>query len=182
MEIKIRSRNNIFRLALERIRLPKAWTTGTMNRCEDGKYIVYLDYDLIEEDYLKGELAHLQAVFDVGDFFVFQSSPKKYHAISFSKMTALEYVRLLENSSADELFKKIPRYVSYRNWVLRHFEKAEKNKPKYLYTLANTSNRQESYAHFKFLKTFYPDIPINKLKNSDCLTKLDIITYKTGNV
>lgn len=182
MEFNFKTANHIIRFSFNFIRRPKEWTTGTMNRTQDGKYVVYADYDLIEEDDLKGELLHFQELMDIGDFHIFQSSPKKFHAISFSKMTAFEYVQFLENSSCDEAFKKVPRFVSYRNWVLRCFAKGDKNKPKYLYTLPHNTYREQSYAHFKLLKVLYPDIPINELKNSDCLDELSVLKYKTGNL
>ena len=167
-----------YSLTYLKYRTPDVWTTGTLNRTKDGKYVFYLDYDMMKEEYIKGELLHLQEIYDLGDIHVFQSSEKSFHAISFAKLTAKEYVEILENSSCDYSFKVIPRYTSYRNWVLRHFNKGKVKKPKYLYTLKRNTKRQHSFAHYKFIHLLYPKI--NQKINSDGINELTVIDYATG--
>lgn len=167
-----------FTFAFLNYRKPDTWTTGTLNRTKDGKYVFYLDYDKMKEEYIKGELEHLQTLYDLGDIHVFQSSEKSFHAISFAKLTAKEYLEILQNSSCDLAFKNIPRYTSYRNWVLRHFKKGNTDAPKYLYTLKSETKRQHSLAHYKFIKILYPKI--NQSINSDGIESLTVIDYATG--
>jgi len=156
------------------------WTTGTLNRTENGEYVFYADYDLMKKEYIHGELKHLQHIYDLGNIHIFESSPKSFHAISFVKLTAKEYIEILMNSSCCQAFLNVPRFSSYRNWVLRHFSKGSKDAPKYLYTIKSTTNRKQSLAHYNFLKTLYPVIEKNQLINSDGLTKLDVIDYPTA--
>jgi len=132
----------------------------------------------MKEEYIKGELLHLQAIYDLGDVHVFRSSEKGFHAISFAKLTAKEYLEILQNSSCDLAFKNIPRYTSYRNWVLRQFSKGKTKKPKYLYTLKRKTKRQHSLAHYKFIYLLYPKI--NQSINSDSIEELTVIDYATG--
>lgn len=179
MHFKITTKKNLYQLRIEKIKLGDTWTSGTMNRCSDNKFCIYLDYDFFEEKALKDEIKHFQEVYGLGDFSVFQSSEKRFHIICFTKLTSREFVELMINSSCDEAFKNIPRFYSIRNWVLRAFSKGEKDKPKYLYTLKNKTDRQESYAHFDFLKRIYPDMDC-ELQNSDGLKKTSIISYKTA--
>lgn len=176
--IYLKHKKTTFSLNFYRYRTPDIWTKGTLNRTKDGKYIFYLDYDLMKEEYIKGELIHLQEIYDLGDIHVFQSSEKGFHVISFAKLTAKEYVEILENSSCDYAFKNIPRYTSYRNWVLRHFSKGIVKQPKYLYTLKRKTKRQHSLAHYKFIKLLYPKI--NQKINSDGIKELTAIKYATG--
>ena len=179
MKFTINTKKNVFQFSLQKIKKGNIWTCGTMNRIPNSNYYVpYLDYDFMEEQYVKDEVNHFQEVFNLGDMHIFQSSPKRYHALGFSKMTAREFVELLLNSSVDEGFKNVPRFYSTRNWVLRAFNKGGKDKPKYLYTLKHKTSRQESFAHYEYLKKIYPEV--NGIQNSDGLTKLSIISYATA--
>jgi len=157
----------------------KVWTRGVFNRTDDGKYIPFFDYDYMKEEYIRGELKLLQEVYDLGDIHLFQSSEKGFHAVSFAKVTAKEYVEMLHNASVDSAFKNTPRYVSYRNWVLRNFPKGKKPRPKYLYTIEAKTHRQQSNAHRKYFSLLYPN-KINKLTNSDGLEIPRIVDYPTG--
>lgn len=180
MHFKITTKKNLYQLRIDKIKLGNIWTTGTMNRCSCGNYCVYLDFDFMEESYIKDEIKHLQDVYDLGDIALFESSPKRFHIIGFSKLTAKEFVELMMNSSCDEAFKNVPRFYSTRNWVLRAFKKGEgKEKPKYLYTLKHKTNRKESYAHHKLLKEIYPEMEC-ELQNSDGLKDTKIISYLTA--
>ena len=161
------------------INRPKEWTRGVFNRTDDGKYIPFLDYDYMKEEYIEGELKLFQEIFDLGDIHIFQSSKKGFHAISFAKLCAMDYVEILNNSSCDQAFKYTPRFVSYRNWVLRNFSKGKIPAPKYLYTLKRKTNRQQSTAHHKYFSLLYPN-KISKIQNPDGIQKLRWVKYPTG--
>tara|TARA_Y100000310_G_scaffold215935_1_gene216890 strand:+ start:2558 stop:3193 length:636 start_codon:yes stop_codon:yes gene_type:complete len=158
----------------------KTWTRGVFNGTDDGKFICFIDYDYTKEEYIKGELELLQELFQLGDIHLFKSSEKGFHAVSFVKLCALDYQEILHNSSCDQAFKNTPRFVSYRNWVLRNFSKGKKPRPKYLYTIYSDTDRQQSYAHWKYFSLLYPELKKNKLTNSDGLEKLRIVDYPTG--
>jgi len=177
MRIKISTKTHLYQLSLSRVKLGSTWTTGTMNRTEDGMYICYLDYDLTEPSHVKDELRHLQQIMDIGTFYIFQSSEKRFHAISLSKLTAAEFMQLLEASSCDAAFKKVPRFRSTRNWVLRCFSKLDKPKPRLIGIIRSKSSRKQSTAHHKLLKIIYPEI---KIKNPDNLKKVSLISYLTA--
>lgn len=179
MHFKITTKKNLYQLRIEKIKLGNIWTSGTMNRCSDNTYCIYLDYDHIELVDAKNEIKHFQEVLDLGDFHFFESSKNRYHVICLTKLTAREFVELMINSSCDEAFKNVPRFYSTRNWVLRAWSKGEqKDKPKYLYTIKRKTSRKESFAHYDFLKKIYPKI--NNIQNSDGLTKISIISYATA--
>jgi len=123
------------------INKPAVWTKGVFNRTEDGKFICFLDYDYTKLDYIKGELELFQELFSLGDTHIFQSSEKGFHAVSFAKMCALDYMEILNNSSCCQAFKYTPRFVSYQNWILRNFSKGKTPRPKYLYTIKAQTSR-----------------------------------------
>jgi len=179
MHFKITTKKNLYQLRLEKIKLGDTWTVGTMNRTQDGLYVPYLDYDFMEEQYITEEIAHLQEMFNLGNIHIFQSSPKRFHIIGFTKMAAREFVELMINSSCDEAFKNVPRFYSIRNWVLRCFDKGKKEKPKYLYTLYHRTTRKESEAHYKYLRMVYPEVN-NTIQNPDGLSKIKLISYLTA--
>jgi len=126
------------------------WTRGVFNRTDDGFYSWFLDFDYLKPEYIRGEVEHLQLVIGLGNAHFFKSSNKGLHVVGFEKLTAKKYMELLDNSSVDQAFKYTPRMVSYRNWVLRNFSKGNKERPKYLFTLENSTTRQQSTAHWKY--------------------------------
>jgi len=160
---------------------PTQWTLGTLNRTFDGYYILYIDYDYMKEEYILGELERLRLAYDLGDIHLFKSSHKGFHIISFVKLTAVEFMNILKESSCDEAFKNVPKFTSYRNWVLRHFSKGDTPKPKYLYTLESETKRESSYAHWNFIKNLYPEAKIKQPTNHDASENLTVIKYATGN-
>lgn len=163
-----------------RMRTPDVWTTGTLNHIpETNNYILFMDYDLVSEEFMKGELLHLQRVYPyIGSIDVFKSSEKGYHVRSYSYLNAKEFLEIINNSACDWAFKNIPRFSSYRNWVLRDSSKGETDSPKFLYTLKGDTKRLQSSAHHKWTKILYKNI--QELQNPDNKFDLEIIHYETG--
>lgn len=179
--MKIELMGHTFVFSFYSYRTPDKWTQGSLNRTEDGKYIVYIDYDKMRYEYIEGELKHLQKTYNLSTFFIFQSSEKSYHAICFDKLTAQEYVELLQNSSCDAAFRNIPRFVSYRNWVLRNFEKGNIHAPKLLAMLPSKSKREKSNAHWNYIRTLYSEIRKNRPSGKyDNLKHITLIAYPTA--
>jgi hypothetical protein len=147
----------------------------------DGKYVLYLDYDKLNLDDVELELAFLQKQYNIGDILLFESSKGNYHAISFDKFSAKEFIEILENSSVDFAFKNFPRFYGFRNWVLRFAPKGTIPKPIYLKTLKYArNNRMKSLGHYNLIRTLYPEINLSKLYHSDNINEVKIISYKTG--
>lgn len=177
MQFKLSTKKYLYFASLSRIKLATTWTTGTSNKTEDGMHVPYLDYDFTEYQLIEDELKHLQQIFNLGNIYILQSSEKKFHAICLTKLTAKEFIELLESSSCDAAFKKIPRFRSIRNWVLRCYSKDIKHEPRIISTLPNKTKRQESSAHFSMLKMLHKEI--SKIQNPDSLSKITLVSYKT---
>ena len=120
------------------------WTRGVLNRTEDGLYVPFFDYDMMRQEYVEGELKRFQETFDLGDILLLKSSDKGFHAISLAKVTAREYMEILRSSSVDTAFKNLPLFSSYRNWVLRGFEKGKTERPAFLKVMRAKTKRQQS--------------------------------------
>ena len=111
------------------------WTRGYMNRTKDGFYTFMLDYDCMRPEWIEGELIRLQSIYDLGDIILNKSSEKGFHARSSVKLTAKDFVEIMNNSSCDSAFKNLPRFMSWRNWVLRDEAKGKTPAPEYIKTI-----------------------------------------------
>lgn len=158
-----------------------AWTRGSTNKTQDGYFVSYFDYDLMKESYVVEQLKVLQEQFDLGDLLLFKSSEQSFQAVGFAKLTLHEFQEVLMRSSCDFAYINFPKYLPFaKDYVLRQFKKGKTPRPKYLYTLEKETNKNQSYAHWKYFNLLYPDAKINKLTNSDGLTKIKIVDYPTG--
>ena len=157
------------------------WTKGYMNRTEDGYYCFMLDYDGLREDWLYGEIERLQQVYDLGDIDLLKSSEKGFHVKSSVKLTAKEFVEIMNNSSCDTAFKNLPRFMTWRNWVLRDESKGKTDAPIFIKTIKSKieTKREQSSAHHKYNKLINPE-STERLVNPDGCMKMKYIEYATG--
>lgn len=159
-------------------------TIGIRNNTEDGKRLVFLDYDnMLYKEQLIPELKWLQKTFKLSDLYIFKSSQKAgaYHIISLDKLTAREWVNIVEQTNVDSNYKRVPIYVDNRAWVLRFFPKAKSKKPELIYIMKSKyQSREKSKAHALFLKFNY-GVNISKIKKLDKYTNVLITLYDTLN-
>ena len=118
---------------------------GTTNRCVDGTYVMYLDYDKLNITDIVPEIEIIIEKFKLSSVYIFQSSHLSYHVICLDKITAREFSDILNQSSCDENFKRIPTNYCLRKWVLRFSVKGKKEAPKHIMTIISNYNiRQKS--------------------------------------
>lgn len=161
--------------------LPIARTIGIRNCTQDGKRLVFLDYDnyLLEEQLIP-ELKYYQKKYKLSNFYIFKSSQKKnaYHAICLDKLNPIEFMQLLTESGSDERFKTMS-LKDYKAWVLRINKKGDSESPKFIRTLkSNNNERVKSKAHAKFLNLQY-DLKTENLINMDNQEIIIITSYDT---
>ena len=61
-------------LSTKRFKRPKGWTFGLTSVVPyTNLHILLMDYDIIREDFLMGELIHLQEAFELGNFYIFRT-------------------------------------------------------------------------------------------------------------
>ena len=84
------------------------------------------------------------------------------------------------NSTCDYQFKRGIRINEYRTWILRGWEKGERERPKFLRTIESPYNgeRLQSQAHAKFLQAFYGANV--RLVNPDGNDEVEIQQYNTS--
>lgn len=174
MQLKIRlsSYTLIFQIVARRTR--KELIHGYTNRCIDGKYIVFLDYDRIDFDWIKEELKHLQTMFSLGDFYIFQSSEESYHAVCLDKIELNKYVQVLKNSSVDVNYVNVPLYFGRKIWTLRLTDK-DKLSVRFVGKFKSIGKKMQSSAHADVLNKLF-NLKI-KLNYPDNKKKLVLAQY-----
>jgi hypothetical protein len=115
---------------------------GVASMCADGMHILQVDYDDISWNLMQFELRAIQKSYDVGNIYVLESSPGKYHAISFSKFNYNELRGILEQLHCDAAFK-ISKTI-----LLRTSGKSDID-IKYKQTLSSNTKRESSVGHAK---------------------------------
>ena len=130
---------------------------GYTNRCSDGKFIVFLDYDDMPFEWVYDEIMWLQTDFNLGNFYLFKSSKDSYHAVCFSKLRLNELMKVIYNSSIDENYHRIPYTIGKRLLTLRASDK-KNSKIKFECCLVNDSNRLESKEHKLVFNKLFPNV------------------------
>jgi len=136
----------------------KEWVSGYTNRCKDGFYVVCLDYDNLELEWVEGEVKRLQDDFDLGTFYIFRSSEDSYHAVCLDKVLFSDLISIMECSTVDPDYLRVPLKYGRKIWTLRLTPK--KNDIEFVKAIRKESIRQQSLAHGLLLeKVFGVDVP-----------------------
>ena len=173
--------DKMFLVHIQTMTIPKAGTVGMSARVPyTVEYVLFLDYDNMKDERVVEELVVLQENYKLGDFHVSATNEFGRHAVCIDRMLLVEALEVVYASSCDYLFKRGIRINEFRTWVLRCFEKGERDRPKYLYTVESPYNgeRLQSQAHGLFLKRHY-GVPI-RLTNPDGNYLLTFQDYKTS--
>ena len=148
---------------------------GYCNRCEDGFYIITLDYDDMELDCVTSEVKRLQNDFQLGNFYIFHSG-HGYHAVCLDKVTFKELLLIMQNSSIDKDYMEVPLYSGKKLWVLRVTDKADQEL-KHQTTICSVyeGSIPQSTAHANLLNSLF-SLDIN-LSNPDNRKLLKLAQY-----
>jgi len=150
---------------------------GYTNRCMDGKYIITLDYDGLELEWIEQEIKAIQETFGLGNFYIFKSN-KGYHAVCLDKVTLNYYLKIASNTSVDEDYINVPLRYGKKLWTLRI---TPKNKKEINFVEELKSNhegsRLKSYAHKTLLENYF-GLKIQEGFRFDNETNLIMAKYK----
>ena len=139
---------------------------GYCNRCKDGSYVVCLDYDNVDLDWIEPELVRLQEDFGLGSFYIFRSSESSYHCVCLDKVRFSEFLEILENSTVDPNYARVPLKHGKKIWTLRLSPKEKEIE--YIKAIRHESYRQQSLAHGLLLEKFFGvDVPEPDALRSD---------------
>jgi hypothetical protein len=145
-------------LHFQTMKIPKTPTKGISARVPHTSFFVaFLDYDNIVDERLDDELTYLQELFHLGDLYVFKTNEFGRHVIGTDCLLARDCYEVIETSSCDWAFKRGIRINEFRTWVLRGWEKGERERPRFIRTIESPYNGEhlQSRGHAKFLEVFY---------------------------
>jgi hypothetical protein len=174
---------------------PDLVTQGITNRCSDGKYVLFLDYDQV---YLSTVLEDIQTIrkrFKLCNFFIFKSSGLKsslsdvyanWFVYSIDKLDYFTMKQILRNVRVDEAYNKGDYY--HNAFVLRFSPKyyfrgkdffVYKEQPKFFgLKLFKSCKYRHSRAHLNALKILF-GLKVPSFKNLDNSKQVEIVTYPT---
>ena len=141
-----------------------SWKTGITNRCKDGQFVLFLDYDRVPIEWISDELSYIQELFGVGDLHVFKTS-KGFHVINTEKRSFADTLEIMKYTSCDSHYIDVPLKYGKKAWTLRISDKKGKPKTKYFITFHNRNILQMSKPHNWLLRELY-GVKISK-KNED---------------
>lgn len=113
-----------FYLKLSIINHRGAWLWGVGNRCIDGQYVLFLDYDGTPYDWIVEEIKLLQDTFYLKNFYLFKTK-RGFHVINLQKHSLKELIDILNYTSADEGFRAAPLQYGRKIWTLRGMNKPD---------------------------------------------------------
>lgn len=114
---------------------------GNLAMCSDGNFIIMIDYDNAPIQRIEYELKSIQKKYRINTFYIIQSSPNKYHAVSFEKVEWNELREILEMTCCDTCYRQS------RTILLRTSPKNNKSIQLYKVLKQGALIRQKSKAH-----------------------------------
>jgi len=192
--------NDKYSFSLSKTIKPTIRCFGLTNRCSDGKFVFFADYDRVYKSLLYKNLdVLLERYPDSFDKFYIVKTGKEeygmdgdivgsYHVINFVKHSKSDIQEFLTFCDVDPDFVRIPNKTAHKTHVLRISEKfyeengkVIKESPKFLEIYpSNKSNSglECSYAHYKFFQDNWGN-PTNIKHKFDKLTKVELHSYLT---
>lgn len=200
MKIKIFDKLIEIRSPVRIINLPTIETWGITNRTSDNFFVLFLDYDHVEESVVYEDINFLQKNYDIGsvlirctsfDYSKDNETVGNFHVIGFTKFTFPEIAELIRLSRCDRHFKIAGLKYQQRAWVLRIGEKVDLTtgeviKPAgFYYDFVKSKTKKEANSGLikLFSKIDDPFIKENKIKKYfpklDGLYDVEFIKYVT---
>ncbi len=127
---------------------------GVGNRCDDGKYVLFLDYDHSPIEWVREELRLLQEYYGIGAFYLFKTK-HGIHAICLEKFFLGMMLDMMSKTTIDHNYLSVPLMGGAKIWILRQSQKAGE-RISYLGKLdaRPVIEREMSRAHAEYLRDY----------------------------
>lgn len=126
---------------------------GFGNRCKDGRYVLFLDYDDTPLEWIKEEIRLLQeATLLLGNAYLFKTK-NGYHVVFLEKLFLGQIKDFMDMTSCDKSHREIPMLYGRKVWVLRQSPKKEE-KITYLGVERRFCVLERSAPHAAYLQQF----------------------------
>jgi hypothetical protein len=159
---------------------------GMGNRCKDGLYILFLDYDDTPLEWITEEIKLLQKRYSmlISTAYIFKTR-KGYHVLFLEKNDLEDVLEMMRITSADKQHREIPLYYGRRIWVLRNSPKKQEtiNYVGCVHNVNKTATLNlKSNAHKEYLKLLYkiPNKDFGKQIDFDNENNLTLAYYHVG--
>lgn len=187
------STNNLrYSVVVNGVKIPDMPTGGWSNRCEDFKFVIFLDFDNTLWWQVKTQLEFLMERFDLSPFYVFETESNldvnkeeygNYNCVCLTKKRFYEVFEIQNETTCDIAHKNLPKIYRFKSHILRNHPKGSKGRPKFKCVVGNINkiyNQPVSSAHLNFLYELGENIPKIKYSNEDNYKSLWLSDYKTA--
>lgn len=137
--------NLLFRIVPKR----EVMQFGVGNRCRDGTYLVFLDYDSTPYEWIREELLLMQRIFGLGTAFIFKTK-HGWHVIFLEKLPLGLVIDVLKMSTVDMRYREVPMMYGRKIWILRQSKKRNE-KSRYWAKIPQETLFVRSRAHARYL-------------------------------
>ena len=157
---------------------------GMASYCEDGRHVLFIDFDNIPLWLVKQDYQRLQDKFNIPSGYLFSTKQEgdfgNFHVVCLAKFNPKEIYDMISITHSDVNFMSSPIRNKYKNWILRIGAKSRKQRPKFLSLIGEGINKTIiSKAHLTLLKKLYPEIKHPKCE-TDNLTKIFLQEYQAS--
>lgn len=155
---------------------------GYSNSCEDGKGILLIDYDNVEERIVLEDYSLIQKEFKLLQAYLFKTKEKNWHVVCLQKFFHPEIYNILSHTRCDVNYLSMPLRNVYRNYVLRLGDKKGSKKPSFVKIIGEEQylGNEISSAHLELLNKVFPEIKHPKYYNKDNLKQVFLQEYETS--
>jgi hypothetical protein len=187
--MRLRFGDYIIEARLNLYKIPHHKVVGLTNRCLDNSFLLFADYDAVEDSVVIEDAELCQKKFKLGTALIRMSSPQykkpngtlvaNYHLIFFVKLPYRQIKKMLKHLRCDNAFAR-HRGFQQRCNVLRLTSKGEKKAPIFYTMMPSSTHLEASKCH----KTFFEVLDKVNIKGLKCLDKsvpneVELINYVT---
>jgi len=192
LEYKSEVKKLNYSIVLNAVKIPDMATGGWSNRCEDFKFVLFLDFDNSLWWQVKTQLELLIEKFNLPPMYVFETESHtdcnkeeygNYNVFCPIKLRFFETFEIQNETTCDIAHKNLPKIYRFKSAILRNKPKGKKGAPIFKCVIGDINkeyNQPVSSVHLNFIKRVYPNIPYIKYINEDRLNKLWLSDYKTA--
>ena len=189
MKLNYNCLGRIFQLRY--FKVPSLPIKGYTSRTEDGKHVLFLDYDLVSPEIVKLDIETLMKEHNISHAYIFTTHEEEdklglcgnYHVICLEKFYFTEILDMMGKTHCDSLHRNLAKRTRYRSWVLRFTGKGNRGKPRFIKLIINYDHliptREISSAHNNLIQLLSNADLLPYTKNFDKKTIATLTYYNT---
>jgi len=162
---------------------PNSWVHGYSSRTQFSRYVLFHDYDNLDEESIVQELVFLQEQYKLSDYYLFKlDRDNSFHAVCLDTFSIRDAYEIQQATSCDLAFIHAIKNLQTKEWILRWHKKGTRGSPEFIRTIKSPYNKHtKSSAHANFLKKLAVPIKMRKRNEWDGGSVLAMVDYNTAN-